>query len=67
VLADFDRLVAHLNGKGRLTVLYGSGCQGAHDPLLAPGDRLKAPMVHALRGKEHVERENPDGRQKQQP
>ena len=42
-----------------MTVLCGSGCQGAHDQLLALGDRLKAPMVHALRGKEHVEWENP--------
>jgi pyruvate dehydrogenase (quinone) len=57
--ADLDRLAALLNGKGRVTVLCGSGCQGAHDQLLALGDRLKAPMVHALRGKEHVEWENP--------
>jgi pyruvate dehydrogenase (quinone) len=57
--ADLDRLAALLNGKARVTVLCGSGCQGAHDQLLALGDRLKAPMVHALRGKEHVEWENP--------
>jgi pyruvate dehydrogenase (quinone) len=57
--ADLDRLAALLNGKGRVTVLCGSGCQGAHDQLMALGDRLKAPMVHALRGKEHVEWENP--------
>jgi pyruvate dehydrogenase (quinone) len=57
--AALDRLAALLNGKGRVTVLCGSGCQGAHDQLLALGDRLKAPMVHALRGKEHVEWENP--------
>jgi len=57
--ADLDRLAALLNGKGRVTVLCGSGCHGAHDLLLALGDRLKAPMVHALRGKEHVEWENP--------
>src|SRR6202789_1132299 len=57
--ADLDRLAALLNGKGRVTVLCGSGCEGAHDQLLALGDRLKAPMVHALRGKEHVEWENP--------
>jgi pyruvate dehydrogenase (quinone) len=56
---DLDRLAALLNGKGRVTVLCGSGCQGAHDQLLALGDRLKAPLVHALRGKEHVEWENP--------
>jgi pyruvate dehydrogenase (quinone) len=57
--ADLDKLAARLNSKGRVTVLCGSGCQGAHDQLLALGDRLKAPMVHALRGKEHVEWENP--------
>ena len=57
--ADLDRLAALLNGKGRVTVLCGSGCHGAHDLLLALGDRLKAPMVHALRGKEHVEWGNP--------
>jgi len=57
--ADLDRLAALLNGKGRVTILCGSGCQGAHEQLLALGDRLKAPMVHALRGKEHVEWENP--------
>jgi pyruvate dehydrogenase (quinone) len=56
---DVDRLAALLNGKGRVTVLCGSGCQGSHDQLLELGDRLKAPMVHALRGKEHVEWENP--------
>jgi pyruvate dehydrogenase (quinone) len=56
---DLDKLAAFLNGKGRVTVLCGSGCQGAHDQLLALGQRLQAPMVHALRGKEHVEWENP--------
>jgi pyruvate dehydrogenase (quinone) len=57
--ADLDRLAALLNGKARVTVLCGSGCQGAHDQLLALCDRLKAPIVHALKGKEHVEWENP--------
>jgi pyruvate dehydrogenase (quinone) len=58
--ADLDRLAALLNGEDdRITILCGSGCQGAHDELLALGERLKAPMVHALRGKEHVEWENP--------
>jgi pyruvate dehydrogenase (quinone) len=56
---DLDRLAAMLNGEGRVTILCGSGCQGAHDELLALGERLKAPMVHAMRGKEHVEWENP--------
>jgi len=56
---DLDRLATLLNGEGRVTLLCGSGCQGAHKELLALGERLKAPMVHALRGKEHVEWDNP--------
>jgi pyruvate dehydrogenase (quinone) len=56
---DLDRLASLLNGETRVTILCGSGCQGAHKELLDLGARLKAPMVHALRGKEHVEWENP--------
>jgi pyruvate dehydrogenase (quinone) len=57
--ADLDRLAALLNGDSRVTLLCGAGCAGAHVELLALGDRLKAPMVHAMRGKEHVEWDNP--------
>ena len=56
--SDLDRL-ALLNGDRRVTILCGSGCAGAHDELLALGERLKAPIVHALRGKEYVEWDNP--------
>jgi len=56
---DLGRLAALLNGGKRVTLLCGSGCQGAHDELLALGEHLRAPMVHALRGKEHVEWDNP--------
>jgi pyruvate dehydrogenase (quinone) len=57
--ADLERLAGLLNGDGSVTILCGSGCQGAHAELLALGNKLKAPMVHALRGKEHVEWDNP--------
>src|SRR2546422_2834910 len=33
--ADLERLAALLNGDGRVTILCGSGCQGAHEQLLA--------------------------------
>ena len=56
---DLARLAALLNGTSRVTILCGSGCAGAHAELLAIGERLKAPMVHAMRGKEHVEWDNP--------
>jgi pyruvate dehydrogenase (quinone) len=57
--SELDRFAALLNGGGRVTILCGSGCAGAHNELLALAERLKAPIVHALRGKEHVEWENP--------
>jgi pyruvate dehydrogenase (quinone) len=57
--AELDKLAALLNGSNRITVLCGSGCAGAHDQLVALGHKLKSPMVHALRGKEHVEWDNP--------
>lgn len=56
---DLDRLAALLNEAKRITILCGSGCAGAHDELLALGGHLQAPMVHAMRGKEHVEWDNP--------
>jgi pyruvate dehydrogenase (quinone) len=56
---DLERLAAVLNGGGRVTILCGSGCQGAHEQLLVLAERLKAPIVHALKGKEHVEWDNP--------
>jgi pyruvate dehydrogenase (quinone) len=56
---DLRKLAALLNGGGRVTLLCGSGCAGAHAELLALGERLQAPMVHAMRGKEHVEWDNP--------
>ncbi|MEI9939581.1 MAG: ubiquinone-dependent pyruvate dehydrogenase [Pseudomonadota bacterium] len=57
--SDLTRLAALLNGSQRLTLLCGAGCAGAHDEVVALADTLGAPIVHALRGKEHVEWNNP--------
>jgi len=57
--ASLQALADLLNGAGRVTLLCGSGCAGAHDQLLALGEKLKSPMVYALKGKEHVEWDNP--------
>jgi pyruvate dehydrogenase (quinone) len=56
---DIQALADLLNGANRVTLLCGSGCANAHDQLLALGEKLKSPMVHTLRGKEHVEWDNP--------
>jgi len=48
-----------LNHAQKVTILGGAGCEGAHAGLLALAARLKAPIVHALRGKEFIEYDNP--------
>ena len=57
--AEVQALADLLNDAERITLLCGSGCAGAHDQLIALGEQLRSPMVHALRGKEHVEWDNP--------
>ncbi|RYY61149.1 MAG: ubiquinone-dependent pyruvate dehydrogenase [Chitinophagaceae bacterium] len=57
--AELKMLAATIAQSSKVTLLCGSGCAGAHDELLAIGAKLKSPMVHALRGKEHVEYDNP--------
>lgn len=58
-VASVQELAGLLNGAEKVTMLAGSGCAGSHDALIALAERLKAPIVHALRGKEHVEWDNP--------
>src|ERR1700691_343786 len=48
-----------LNSARKVTILGGAGCEGAHAELIAAAERLKAPIVHALRGKEFIEYDNP--------
>ncbi|WGY69957.1 ubiquinone-dependent pyruvate dehydrogenase [Burkholderia cepacia] len=57
--SDIAALADLLNGSKRVTLLCGAGCAGAHDEVVALATKLKAPVVHALRGKEHVEWDNP--------
>ncbi|WLH20729.1 ubiquinone-dependent pyruvate dehydrogenase [Pseudomonas simiae] len=56
---DLQRLIEILESSQKTTLLCGSGCSGAHDQVVALADALGAPVVHALRGKEHVEWDNP--------
>jgi pyruvate dehydrogenase (quinone) len=50
---------AQLNACERVTILAGAGCAGAHAELTETARILQAPIVHTLRGKEHVEYDNP--------
>jgi len=57
--SQIDELAALLGRAERVTMLCGSGCAGAHDEVVALAAKLKAPVVHAMRGKEYVEYDNP--------
>ena len=48
-----------LNAANAVTILAGAGCAGAHGQLIALAGALQAPIVHAFRGKEFVEYDNP--------
>lgn len=56
---ELDKLAALLNEAENITLMCGAGCAGAHDEVVRLAETLKAPIVHALRGKEHVEYDNP--------
>ncbi|KQQ03575.1 MULTISPECIES: ubiquinone-dependent pyruvate dehydrogenase [unclassified Rathayibacter] len=56
---ELQRTADMLNHASRVTILAGAGVQGAHDEVIALAERLQAPIVHALRGKEHIEWDNP--------
>ena len=54
------RQVADLvDGSKAVTLLCGSGTAGAHDEVVALAAALNAPIVHAYRGKEWIEYDNP--------
>ena len=56
---ELAKLAALLNQGRKVTILGGAGCAGAHAELIAVAEALKAPVVHALRGKEYIEYDNP--------
>jgi len=57
--ADIAAAADLLNGSRNVTILAGAGTAGAHDEVVALADALKAPIVHAFRGKEVMEWDNP--------
>ncbi|MEI6378577.1 MAG: ubiquinone-dependent pyruvate dehydrogenase [Candidatus Falkowbacteria bacterium] len=56
---QIEKAAAILNKAKKITILGGAGCANAHAELIALAGRLQAPIVHALRGKEFIEYDNP--------
>ena len=57
-MSELNKLAETLNKAKNITLMCGSGCAGAHDEVVKLAE-LQAPVVHALRGKEHIEWDNP--------
>ncbi|WP_431835510.1 pyruvate dehydrogenase [Cellulomonas sp. Y8] len=57
--ADVAALAAAIDGAKKVTILAGAGVRGAHDDVLALADKIAAPVGHSLRGKEHIQYDNP--------
>ena len=56
---EIASLAEVLNSAQKVTILGGAGCAGAHSELIQVAGLLKAPIVHAMRGKEFIEYDNP--------
>jgi pyruvate dehydrogenase (quinone) len=56
---EIARTAGILNESRKVTIFGGAGCAGAHTELMELAGKLKAPIVHALRGKEFIEYDNP--------
>jgi pyruvate dehydrogenase (quinone) len=57
--ADVAALAAAIDDAAKVTILAGAGVRGAHDDVLALADAVAAPVGHSLRGKEHIQYDNP--------
>jgi pyruvate dehydrogenase (quinone) len=56
---EIAKLAEVLNSAQKVTILGGAGCAGAHSELVQVAGLLQAPIVHAMRGKEFIEYDNP--------
>jgi pyruvate dehydrogenase (quinone) len=56
---EIATLAQVLNTSQKITILGGAGCADAHAELIELASKLKAPIVHAMRGKEYIEYDNP--------
>jgi pyruvate dehydrogenase (quinone) len=56
---DLATLTRMVDEAERVTLFCGAGTAGAHEEVMAFADRINSPVGHALRGKEHIQYDNP--------
>ncbi|MFF7359627.1 pyruvate dehydrogenase [Streptomyces sp. NPDC008125] len=56
---ELARLVEMVDAADKVTLFCGRGVAGAHAEVMAFAEKIKSPVGHALRGKEHIQYDNP--------
>src|SRR5580700_2042785 len=56
---DIAQIAQRIDQAGSVVIMCGAGCRGAADQLRALSDRLKAPLIHSVRGKEIMPYDDP--------
>jgi thiamine pyrophosphate-dependent acetolactate synthase large subunit-like protein len=57
--ADVADMVRRIDTASSVVIMCGAGCRGTADLLRALSDRLKAPLIHSVRGKEIMAYDDP--------
>jgi pyruvate dehydrogenase (quinone) len=56
---DIAKMAERIDRAGSVVIMCGAGCRDAADLLRALSDRLKAPLIHSVRGKELMAYDDP--------
>jgi pyruvate dehydrogenase (quinone) len=57
--ADIADMARRIDEAGSIVIMCGSGCHGAAAELRALSDRLKAPLIHSVKGKDIMPYDDP--------
>ena len=56
---DIAELARRIDGADSVVIMCGAGCRGAAEELRALSDRLKAPLIHSVKGKDIMPYDEP--------
>jgi pyruvate dehydrogenase (quinone) len=59
VPTDVDDIARRIDAAGSVVIMCGAGCHGATEELRALSDRLKAPLIHSVKGKDIMPYDDP--------
>jgi pyruvate dehydrogenase (quinone) len=57
--ADVAEIARRVEAAGSVVIMCGTGCHGAAEELRALSDRLKAPLIHSVKGKDIMAYDDP--------